>query len=272
MIGHQMDEKLLGNVDNLFISAFLGLEVVAVYGNYMFVVTAISMLLNTVYSSVIASIGNAMAVESRKSNMVRFDCMLFLSNLLAGWSTACMLCMCQTFMGMWMPDHLLPMNLVVFICLYSYIIQMRRSVQTFKNAGGMWYNDRFKPYISMTVDLALDYVLIKAIGLHGAIISTIICVGAIEFPWEMHVLFKDYFNCGEKKYFKRVFIYTVVNGGLCAMLFYATNRFIAGQGIIPLVKQVLLCTVGTVFFYLVIYKDCEEMRIWKNTIMELIIR
>ena len=76
--------------------------------------------------------------------------------------------------------------------------------------------------------------------------------------------------CGEKKYLKRVVIYTMINGGFCTMLFFIANHFIAGQGVIALVKQMLLCTGGAVAFYLLIYKGCEELRIWKETITELV--
>ena len=70
---------------------------------------------------------------------------------------------------------------------------MRQAVLTFKNANGMWYNDRFKPYMSMICDIFLDIVLVRHIGAMGAIISSIICLSLIEIPWETNVLFNNYF-------------------------------------------------------------------------------
>ena len=40
----------------------------------------------------------------------------------------------------------------------------------------MWWNDRYKPYVSMIIDLILDAVLINIIGIKGAIISSIVCI------------------------------------------------------------------------------------------------
>lgn len=269
MFGHQMDEKILGSVDNLFVSSMLGLRMVAVYGNYMYVVTAVSMMINTVYQAVLSGIGNAMVVESRESNEVRFDCMFFLSSLLAGWSTACMLCMYQTFMELWMPGHLLPFGTMALFCFFSYLTQMRRCTQTFKNAGGMWHSDRFKPYVAMLADLVLDFVLIRIAGVQGAVAATILCVGAIEFPWEICVLYKEYFQKNVRGYVRSFLKYTGINVVLCVTVYLFTELTLSDRGICALVSRAAACTGFSILFYFVVYRKNEMMRIWKNTVPEM---
>lgn len=265
MFGHQMDEKVLGSVDNLFVSCFSGLDVVAVYGNYVFVVTAVSMLLNTVYNAVLSGIGNALIVETKEANRVRFDCMSFLSCMLAGWSTACLLCMYQTFMKLWMPGHLLPMDTVVLMCIYSYAIQMRRSVQTFKNAGGMWYSDRAKPYVSILVDLLLDYFLIRFWGLKGAVISTIICVVLIEYPWESAVLFRDYFDSTVNKYARDMAWSTLLNLFITVICYFTVKKVVLLSGIAALGVEFLLCSAIFILLYVCVYRNTAEFKIWLET-------
>lgn len=268
MLGHQMDERVLGSVDNVFISAILGLGAVAAYGNYALVVTAVTMLLNTIYTSVLSSIGNAAVVETRDSNLVRFNCILFLSGMIAGWSSLCMACLFQPFMRIWMPQHLLPMDVVVLLCVYSYVTQMRRTVQTFKNAMGMWYNDRFKPYVSIAADLVLDWILITKMGVIGAVLSTIVCIAVIEMPWEMGVLYRDYFKDGISDCIKRFAVYTAVNLLLCIMAYFMVDRFIAFDGLVGIAARGVVCTVLAAVFYLAVYFRTEEFGIWRDTLLD----
>ena len=272
MIGHQMDEKVLANVDNLFISSFLGLGMVAIYGNYFYVITAVSIIINTVYNSVLSSIGNAMVVESKESNRVRFDCMSFLSSFLAGWSTACMLCMYQTFMELWMPGHLLPMGIVVLFCVYSYIAQMRRTVQTFKNAGGMWQNDKFKPYVSILLDLVLNFVLIKWIGLKGAIISTIICVGIVEYPWESYVLFRDYFYGGYIEHLISTIHMSLVNTVMIAICTMLCCFFYPKILMLRLILEFIISSLVMVISYIILFRRNKVFIIWMDIVKGIVLK
>ncbi len=266
MAGHQMDEKLLGSVDSMYISAMLGLHAVAVYGNYFYVAAAVALLLNPVYNAVLSAIGNAIVTESEKANKVRFDCLFFLGNILSGWSCACMLCMYQTFMKLWMPGQMLPMEMVIWMCVYSYIMQMRKSVQVFKNAGGMWSSDRMKPYVSMAADLILNLVLINSLGLRGAVLSTILCAGVIELPWETYVLYRDYFKMPVSGYVKRFLAYTFWNAVLCAVCFLVLKDIMPGDGVQALAIELSVCTAVSLCFYLIRYHKSREMKIWIDNV------
>ncbi len=266
MAGHQMDEKLLGSADSMYISAMLGLSAVAVYGNYYYVATAVSLLFQPVYQAVLSAIGNALVTESEKANKVRFDCLFFLGNMLAGWSSACMLCMYQTFMGLWMPGQLLPMEMVIWMCVYSYIMQMRKSVQVFKNAGGMWDSDKFKPYVSMAADLVLNLILIRSMGLQGAVLSTILCVGFLELPWETHVLYHDYFKMPASDYAKRFLAYSFWNAALCTVCFFVLKKMPLPDGLMALVIELSVCTAVSLCFYIIRYYRSREMKIWMDTL------
>ena len=270
MIGHQLDERIISSIDDIILSAWIGLTVVVVYDNYFYVTTAITMFLSILYSAPLGSIGNALATETKESNFNRFQNILFLNAFLVGWACCCMLCLYQNFMTLWMGDLRLGNDMVILFCLYFYLAQMRRTVQLFKNAAGMWYNDRFKPYIAIIVDLALDLILIPLIGYHGAILSSIICVGLVEIPWESYVLFRDYFNGGIKNYYRQLAVFSsinlliiVVSYLLCDMLF-ATNTFIS------LLLRFLFCSAVSFGLYLLFYHRREEWRTWVSSIRRLL--
>lgn len=271
MIGHQIDEKLLNSIDNVFISSILGLSAVAVYGNYFYVITAISMFFNVLYNSVLSSIGNAIVTESKESNYVRFKSLFWLNSCLAGWASCCMLCLYQNFIMLWMGDRLLGMDMVILFCIYFYLSQVRRTVLTFKNACGMWWNDKLKPYISILADLLMDVILINLIGIKGAILSSIICIGIIEIPWETRVLFRDFFKKSVVFYYLRLLEYSCVSIVISIVIYYCCDKFIPIMGLISMIERMVICLVSSLLF-VVIYIKTPEIKMWKDTLRRLIMR
>ena len=270
MIGHQMDEKLLASVDNVFLSAMVGLQVVGIYGNYNMIVSAVTMMLFPVYTGLLSALGNAIVVESVESNLKRFNCVFLLNGALAGWSTACILNTIQIFMDIWMPGKGLSFDIVLLVCILFYMTQMRRSVQTFKNAGGMWKDDQLKPYVSMTVDLILDFILIRMFGVKGAIIATIICISVIELPWEVNVLFHNYFKMSTRGYVGKFVRYTSINIILCLLCYIVCSNCDPESGILSFLFRGIVCTMVSIVLYLLLFGRSSESKAWWSTIQTIL--
>ena len=269
MLGHQIDEKLFNSIDTVFISNIIGLTAVAIYGNYFYIIVAVSFLFETIYISIVPSIGNALVLDSSADNCSRFYNIFWIGACLTGLASTCFICMCQNFMMLWMgTDKMLGMDMVVLFCIYFYLSQIRRTVVTFKNAAGMWWNDRYKPYISMAVDLLLDLVLIRYIGVKGAIISSIVCVGIIEIPCETRVLFRDYFNISTKQYIIKMLTYGVVNLGIITLVYLICRVWVPETGIVSLLIRMLICC-GSVIIYAAVYWRSKEFRAWRGTLKGL---
>ena len=268
VFGQQLDEKMLECVDNLFISTLFGLVAVAHYGNYFYVVSAVSMLLNTVYGSITAGIGNAMAVEPAEENYTRYKATLFLSGLMGGWAGSCMLVAYQTFMRIWMPGSLLPFEIVLLMTIYAFIVQIRQTTKVFKNAAGLWQRDKLRPYVAVVADLILDAILIKTCGVKGAILATVICAGFIELPWEAMVLFKEYFHKRLSEYLLIIVKYVMATVILWSASYYIANRFVSEYGLFALACRIVLASVVSFIYFLIIYCRNDEMRLWKITIRQ----
>ena len=58
LIGHQLSGTVNCSLDNIVVSAFLGLKVVAQYGNYYYIVSALSGVMQVTFNALTASIGN----------------------------------------------------------------------------------------------------------------------------------------------------------------------------------------------------------------------
>lgn len=273
MIGHQLDERLLNGIDSVFISTFCGLEELARYGNYYFVVSGLTMLFITFFNAMLAVIGNMVVTEDRISNYERFKKIFFLNAIATGWASLCMLSLYQDFMSIWMGDLLLDDKHMVLFVVYFYFAEMRMTVLTFKNAAGMWKNDMLRPYVSIGVDILLNILLISKLGIIGAMLSSIVCILVVSTPWETRVLFRDYFKMSIREYVFQYIGYLIVNFVIAVGIYGFFKRLMVVECV--WLGMILKLAIGTVSYFVIIsaifYKN-KGFIAWKNELKGMIFR
>ena len=251
LIGHKIGGTVFSSVDNIVISAFLGLEVLGKYTNYYYIYTALNGFTMIIYQSITAVLGNSLVCKSVEENYKDFNVLFWGSACITIWSSSCMLCLYQPFMALWMgKSNMLSFNIAVLLVIYYFINSMRRVCITYKDAAGMWIADFWKPYASIAVNLVLNIILVQIIGLAGVIISSIIACTFIELPWETAVFFKHFFKRKNTLYYIDFFKLTLASVFCWLLSFalcYPLNVTISG-----LILRGLICTLGsvaTIFFF-----------------------
>ena len=198
---HKVGGVISNSVDNIVISAFLGLVAVAAYGNYYYVVTAVTGLVWAVYNSMNAGFGNKIHTESKEANFELFMKANRITLIVVAGCAAVMLALYQPFVRIWTGDSpelvrhaLTPLLMVLYFC----VNQSRQPLMTFKAAAAIWHEDRWKPIVGGAANLALNisFVLLlpDAYKLDGVILSTILSYVLIQMPWEAHVVFSTFFS------------------------------------------------------------------------------
>lgn len=250
------------SLDSIFISAFLGLTIVAIYNNYYTIMAAVVGVLQIVCTSILAGVGNSIVSESKSKNyydMCKFN---FIYMWLSGWSTICMLCMFQRFMTLWMgTDMVLNMRIVYLICIYFYILKMGDIRGTYSDAKGLWWENRYRAIAESIVNIVLNYVLGKLMGLAGIVLATIISLFVLNFLYGSQILFKYYFtNVSVMDYFKRQGLYASITL-LAAFITYGITNRININGVWGLLIVFVICLVVPNCIYLLVYyrnKDFKE--------------
>ena len=226
---HKVGGVITGSVDNLVISAFLGLVAVAAYGNYYYVLTSVAGLVAVVYSSMTGGFGNKIYTESKEENFRLFMRMNRLSMIVVVFCSAMMAALYQPFMKVWVKGdaelmrHALTPALMVF---YFYIMQSRQVLLAFKSAASLWKQDRWKPIVAGAVNLGSNILFVlflpDAYKLDGVIFSTIIGFVLIQIPWESHVVFSSFFGKSEARaYWRSYFGFAACMFALCAVAWWA---------------------------------------------------
>lgn len=222
LFGHKFGNTTLVSIDIVVISAYLGLTMSGIYGNYYLILTAVNGLVEVITNGSISSIGNKLVTDPIDDNYKLFNTMTYGWSFIIGGAAACMLCFYQPFIcGVWIGEEGLLNNwLMVLIVVYFYTWMIRIMQLTFRDAAGLWNKDWLKPYLAMILNIIGSIWLIKRTGdVSGVLVPTILIFVLLYFPWEAWVLFKYLFKRNAWNYVKRILLYTVLNVCTCAICY-----------------------------------------------------
>lgn len=208
MFMHKVGYVLVNTVDSLIISAFIGVEVLGRYSNYTTIMTSMIAVINLFFTPLTSIIGHLFA-EGDKEKTKSYYNFFYGANYMVG---------AVFFLGYYavingliticFGDGLEVSSQLVFVITVNYFIQfMRRSTLVFRDATGVFYNDRWKPLVEGSVNVVLSILLAKVIGTSGVIVATILTNLAVCHVIEPYVLHKNAFNTSPKKFMTKNYLF-----------------------------------------------------------------
>ena len=246
---------IVSSADTIVISAFLGLEILAIYQNYFYILNAVSMFILIINNSVVAGIGNSMLIESLDKNYLDFEIFNFLQFWIMGVCVCCFSALFQPFMEIWMgKDLMFPFLMVVLFCFYFWGYGIEKMLSVFKDAGGIWHEDRFRPFIYGMANLILNIILVQYINIYGVVLSTIGTVFVISLPWIIHNIFTLIYKRSPKPYIKQIIIYTFVTM-FAAVINYTICEIMPGGLIISFALKCVVSIIVPNLVFCFFYKN-----------------
>ncbi len=247
------------SADTLVISAFLGLTALAIYQNYFYVLNAITGFITVVFGACTAGIGNSIVTETKEKNFNDLNKFTFIICWIAGFCSVCLLCLYQPFMELWVgKDLMFSFSAVICFVVYFFIRQMNSLFNLYKDASGMWHEDRFRPLTAALTNLVLNIILVQFIGVYGILLSTVLAIICVGMPWLLHNLFTVVFEKKYlKKYLKKVLFYLIVVIISCVITYLICWK-IAVKLISTLIIRGVICLIVPNLIYFLVYKNCRE--------------
>ena len=260
LFGHQIAFTIINSADSVILSMLLGLNELAIYNNYYYVFSAIVNIITILFTSIQAGIGNDVITNNKEEifkNFKRFRLIVF---IIVGICSMCFLTLYQPFMKIWMgKTMMLSEKCVIIFVIGFFITQVRRVITTYKNATGMWREDFYKPYVVIIVDIIIDFILINRIGSIGAMVSTIVSMGLIAIPWEIHVIYKHLFKKSKFEYYRFFAKEIVIFAINCLIMIFIVN-FIHLSGIINIIIRLIVTILISASIYLISHYNDEEFK------------
>lgn len=265
LLGTKLNAIIIHQADTLVVSAFFGLTVLAKYGNYYYVLNAVSGFIMFFFSAMTPSVGNKIVTSEKAEVKQTFRKISFINDWIVGFCAICLLCLYQPFIELWVGKKLmLPFEICVLMALYLYVYEIQRTILVFKDAAGLWYEDRLRPYVSMIFNVVVNIILVQVIGLSGVVISTILAF-AISIPWCNYTVFKHLFKEKALSNLLRMIVRLLFVIAVGALTLFVCS-FTKG-GLVGLIERGIICLiVPNAIFFLTSFRT-EEFKFFKNMIL-----
>ncbi len=242
--------------DSMFIAAYLGLTITAIYANYYYILDAVVMIIAVIKLSMAGGIGNSIAMESKEKNRQDFHKIDFLFMWIGGCCGTCLLCLYQPFMKIWVGEEMmLPIQYTVLFAAYFYILKMSDIRTLYSESVGIWWQARYISIMEAAANLIMNALFIIYMGLKGIIIATLISYFVFNFIGGAYILYRNYFTDGG---FGKYLLYHLRYGITSAIVAAITYFVLAGfklEGIAGLIIKLCACIIlSNAILYLFNYK------------------
>lgn len=247
------------SADTVVISAFLGLTTLAVYQNYFYIITALTGFISIIFSACTAGIGNSLIVETKEKNFNDLNKFAFIVCWITGFCSVCLLCMYQPFMELWVgKDFMLNMSAVVCLVVYFFIKQINSLLNLYKDASGMWHEDKFRPLVAALTNLILNLILVQFIGIYGIILSTVIAILVVGMPWLLHNLFTVVFEKKRLRMFLgKMFTYCILTIVACIVTYFICSLINMSLWVTLVLRGFICLIIPNMIFFLAYHKRNE---------------
>lgn len=246
---HRIAGVALTETSPFIIYLYLSLTTVTYYGNYVLVTGGIISLLNAIFNSMGAGIGDLIAEGNKERIYAVFEEIFSIRFFIGCFVTYAFVAFAQPFMSIWLgSEYILPYSTVVIIAARMYIIVTRNTVDTYLAGYGI-FHDVWAPVAETAINVGLSLLLGYYFGLNGILIGVIVSLVSIVGIWKPILLYRDGFKRNISEY---VWLYAkhVAIGAAAWMIAHWSLRIwnfdpAAGWG--PLIEYgvVSMATFGT---------------------------
>lgn len=171
---HKIGTFIVSGTDNIIISKYLGLVTVGLYSNYYMIINAVQTVINHIIQATRASVGNLLVTESKTKQFDVFNKIRFVNFWISCFSSICIFVIMDSFITIWIGyKFVLPTKVLLVLVINFFIVSSRSTYGAFKEAAGIFYEDRFVPIIESLLNIVLSIIFVKKFGLMGVFMGTI---------------------------------------------------------------------------------------------------
>lgn len=268
---HKIGSFIVSSTDNIVISKILGVLTVGLYSNYYLIISAVRNTFTQVISATTASVGNMLVVDDENKCYDIFKKMRFLNFWIATFACVCIFVIIDSFVTIWIgAEYVLAIEVVLVLNIDLYQKLMRCTYTTFKEAAGIFYEDRFIPLLESVINIVVSIVLAKIFGLVGVFIGTIVSgltLWCYSYP---KFVYKGIFKQSIKKYAKETLGYFLLFI-LIILVTKGISMYISVENMyINFVKNMVISLIIPNILLLAIFRNSSNFKYYKDILKSVL--
>ena len=264
---HKIGTFIVSGTDNIIISKYLGLVTVGLYSNYYLIINAVQTVLNHIIQATKASIGNLLVTETKEKQFDIFDKIRFVNFWISCFSSICIFVIMDSFITIWIGyKFVLPTKVLLVLVINFFIVSSRSTYGAFKEAAGIFYEDRFVPIIESLLNIVLSIIFVKKFGLMGVFMGTIgsgLILWLYSYP---KYVYKNLFGRSYIDYMKETVYYFIIFA-LIAGFTYSLAVLISFDNVyLQFISNVLISVIVPNVILLLLFSKDDNFKYFLNMI------
>lgn len=265
---YKLGEVLLNSTDNLLISVMIGTIVVGYYSNYSMIISAISLIITTIATSICASVGNLNAQQEKKNMHKIFQILVYLFNIISTVGMVGFVVVINDFIKMWIgEEYVLSTFIVLAIAISFFVSNSNSPIWMYRETLGLFKEVKFVGLAAAIVNLVLSIILGEKMGLAGILIATPIAKLCTTSIVEPIIIYKKSFEQSSKIYFIKKMKYDIIAIFTLMLNVYICN-FIQFENIfLRILVKGTIGVITSVTIGMVLTRNTEEYKEIKSRII-----
>ncbi len=268
---HQIGGFIINGTDNIIISKFFGLIYVGLYSNYYMIINSVQMIAKQMIQATTPSIGNMLVTESKEKQFEVFKKIRFLNFWIATFCGVCIFVLMKSFIILWIGKSNLLSSLTLLVLTFNFYQKTSRfTYASFKEAAGIFYEDRFVPIVESIVNILASILFLKLIGLPGVFLGTIIsgvCLWCYSYPKFVYkkILEKDY-----KSYTKETLGYIAMFSIVLLLTYLLSSVILVNNIMIKFLLDLIICLVVSNLFIIICFHKSDNFKYYYNLFQKIV--
>ncbi len=269
LLFHKIGGFVVLGTDNIIISMADGLGVVAVgmYANYNMIIGQVKNLFGSVINSLMASVGNLLIEKDKSKVRLIYKSILLMDSWIFCFCAISIYCMIEPFIEIWIgKEYLLSKFVLIVLVVNLYIQGVRFTTLTFKEAAGIFYEDRFVPLVESIVNIAFSLIFVRFFGLAGVFMGTITSTMLVFLYSYPKYVYKLVLEGTYLEYFKLHIKHGLLTLIICLITGYISSFILVSNIWLQLILNGILCLFLPNFLYFLFATRMPEFDFYKEKI------
>ncbi|MCF0112212.1 MAG: hypothetical protein HUJ58_09960, partial [Erysipelotrichaceae bacterium] len=267
---YKINSVVVKATDNLILSTFLGLAMVALYSNYLMFYTTIRSFISRFYTACKASMGNLFATSEVSRQYFFFEVMNFLSVVLFGTACVGVGVVADEFILTWIGEsYMIEQPFAILMGIEILLVGIKFNLSQVRQVSGAFRQMWMRPVLGIIINLVVSIALVNVWGIHGVLVGTIAADVLANFMVDPRIIHKSVFKNYKpaSDYYKKNLTYFGILAVIEIIDFVICKNFFVGFGWWSVIVHSCICAVSVVGTFLALYWNTEVTKyLWDKSL------
>lgn len=255
--------------DNLVISKFLGVGILAMYDNYNLILYSLQQALSMIVTSFTAIIGHTAVNETKEQLYAKYKKLEFVSVFLFGVCGVCYINCIQPFINWWIGnEYILDDWFAIVFAMRFFVIGLNITLIVYKDAMGLFKYGRFLSPITGVMNVILSILLVNQMGILGVVLASLVCDVFIYYIVHPKAVIKIGMGMDLREYYKNYLAYWILFCGSLCISICLCNLIIIDLYLVKFFVNGIISFVCVFFLFYTAKRKTEEWRYMTSLIIK----